>query len=1103
MRPVKLTMQAFGSYGKLTQIDFQEPNQNLFLVTGDTGAGKTTIFDALVFALYGEASSSTNKKDGVVLQSQYAELNVEPFVELVFSEGTGENSLLYTVRRVPRHLKLLTRGAGKNTGSREVPGSVSLIMPDGTEYPQKEADSKLGEILGLTKSQFMQVAMIAQGEFMELLRAKSDDKKVIFRKLFNTELYQNIVDELMNRKRSLEKEIAQIKTACQTEAAHVVIPQEYDQWQEIEGLKKQVLNGEIVVMDCFLDHLGELCRTLEKSVNFTSKELQSASKLRDEKRDIYNSSIQLTNLYVQLESAEVQLSECGKVEAQIGEKTILSEKIKKAYEIKGEYARCQDALRNMQTCESALKEQQERAPLLKEQSQSVIQTAKAVKETAEKELKAYTTIYERVNKEVKLLKQIKEAEKSVKTSQQNLTAAQAADRKAREDLEKMEKREADWRAQSEKLTDINEKIAVWKGKNQELEVLGIEVQETEDLLKGVETQKKLAKKARETYQKNRIRYDAKSQEYESMRRIFLDEQAGFLARELQPGKPCPVCGAIEHPNPCIASTLHRDLTREQLELAEKEVSELRNRQEQSAGEARSVVDIVAEKERLLEETGRKLCTRILNDHEQFPEAGMLEVFDSLGDNIKNFQESRNSEVPGAAQDQMADKECNWNALLKQIQTLLGTWKTLLQEEGTRLNTAQKTLRNLQDALGQVEERKKSGKTAVEECGQKLTEAAASAKSAEALLKQLNDSREYPSEEAAMTEFNQAKGKWKAAEAASKEAEKKEKASSEELVNCTSLIKRFEGELPDHQKLYQERQAFYQTLMNEKNMTEAEWADIAENYTRETAELLQKEADSWQRKKLAAQTTAETAGKAIDGRSKPDMEAAKSQMEEAEKVRLQTQTKLELYKEQYKADKEAYDILSPQMEKRGKIIEKHTKLETLYKLLSGNMSGNRMDLETYVQRYYLEKILYAANRRFANMSAGQFELRMVDEENAGKGKNRGLDLMVYSNVTGKEREVRTLSGGESFMAALALALGMADQIQESSAAIHLDVMFVDEGFGSLDEHSREQAVKVLQELAGGSKLIGIISHVTELKQEIEDQLIVSKDEKGSHVKWQIS
>ena len=152
---------------------------------------------------------------------------------------------------------------------------------------------------------------------------------------------------------------------------------------------------------------------------------------------------------------------------------------------------------------------------------------------------------------------------------------------------------------------------------------------------------------------------------------------------------------------------------------------------------------------------------------------------------------------------------------------------------------------------------------------------------------------------------------------------------------------------------------------------------------------------------------------------------------------------------------------------------------------------------------MEKILYAANKRFQEMSAGQFELRMYDLEKAGEGKNRGLDLIVYSNVTGKEREVRTLSGGESFMAALSLALGMADQIQEKSSAINLDMMFIDEGFGSLDDYSREQAVKVLREMANGSKLIGIISHVTELKQQIDNQLIVRKDEQGSHVRWQIS
>ena len=206
---------------------------------------------------------------------------------------------------------------------------------------------------------------------------------------------------------------------------------------------------------------------------------------------------------------------------------------------------------------------------------------------------------------------------------------------------------------------------------------------------------------------------------------------------------------------------------------------------------------------------------------------------------------------------------------------------------------------------------------------------------------------------------------------------------------------------------------------------------------------------------------------------------------------------------YRTNKTVYDSLKPVMEERGKIMAEHKRLDDLYNLLSGNVTGSRMDIETYVQRCYLERILYAANRRFEEMSAGQFELRMFDIDKAGKGKNRGLDLMVYSTVTGKEREVRTLSGGESFMAALCLALGMADQIQESAASVNLDMMFIDEGFGSLDEHSRDKAVRVLQDMAGGSRLIGIISHVTELKQEIEDQLIVRKDEEGSHVRWQIS
>ena len=173
MRPLKLTMQAFGSYGKKTEIDFTAPNQNLFLITGDTGAGKTTIFDAVVFALYGEASSNDNKKDGAELQSQFAP-GLEPYVEMTFSEKQRGIDQVFTVRRSPRHLRPRRRGTGSDMPVSE---TVSLILPDGREYPAKEADGKIVEIVGLTKSQFMQVAMIAQGEFMELLRAKSEDKK--------------------------------------------------------------------------------------------------------------------------------------------------------------------------------------------------------------------------------------------------------------------------------------------------------------------------------------------------------------------------------------------------------------------------------------------------------------------------------------------------------------------------------------------------------------------------------------------------------------------------------------------------------------------------------------------------------------------------------------------------------------------------------------------------------------------------------------------------------------------------------------------------------------------------------------------------------------
>ena len=1116
MRPEKLTISAFGPYAENTEIDFGKLGTGLYLITGDTGAGKTTIFDAITFALYGEASSGTNKKDGIVLQSQFVELNVEPFVELVFAEGVGENRQIYTVRRVPRHLKLLTRGAGKNSGTREITGSVSLIMPDGTEYPQKEADSKLNEILGLTKNQFMQVAMIAQGEFMELLRAKSDDKKVIFRKLFNTELYQNIVDELMNRKRSLEKEIAQIKTVCQTETAHVVIPETYEKSQELEGLKKQIKNGEIVVMENFLTELETLCSTLENSVKETQKELKTCAKIRDEKRDFYTRARQLVSLFQQFDEAEKALEECQKMAEEMKEQEILCAQIRSAYEVKNEHVRYQDALKTMQEHENALLFQKEQKPSLEDAAKTDSEQEKQAKELAEQELQAYTIIYERVKAELDLGKKIKAGMLEEQKRKDTLEAVEEQVKKAKKTQEDLEIQEKQWKERAEQLSDVTVEIATWKAECERYKTLEAERIQLENQNKNKEKQQQFAEQKKTEYAKISHLYEMKNQEYESLRRTFLDEQAGFLAMELRPGKPCPVCGALEHPSPCKASDLHKEITREMLDQLEKEATDLRGKQEHAASDSKVAAKLLESLEAEWEENLQKLWAMVLKEqgntrqeqeNTRQEQGNTRQEQESIRRDKENIPEHQACTLKKQDNIQQNQKIISADSLsektLEQLSKILSTWYQNLNARGKDLQAEKKELEKLQKALTSLEEKKQNAKTTLQTTNETLTEAISSLKSITRLLEELENSRKYPSEEAARQEYTAAREKNKAAQAKAEAAQEKASVSVKAFHNCETLILRYESELPQLKKTCEDRQKNYTEIMEKLDMPEAKWKELSGLHTREEADHLQNRIDGWKQKKTAAQAAHDAARKAIGDQSCPEMERLEQEMKEAQLQLDLIQKQLENCKEQYKTDKDALDVLKPKLEDRGKIIEKHTKLENLYKLLSGNMPGNRMDLETFVQRYYLEKILLAANRRFADMSAGQFELRMVDAENAGKGKNRGLDLMVYSNVTGKEREVRTLSGGESFMAALSLALGMADQIQESSAAIHLDVMFVDEGFGSLDEHSREQAVKVLQELAGGSKLIGIISHVTELKQEIEDQLIVSKDEKGSHVKWQIS
>ena len=1082
MKPIQLTMQAFGSYGKKTVIDFTKPDQNLFLITGDTGAGKTTIFDAIVFALYGEASSVVNRKNGAELQSQFAAASVEPFVELVFSEKEGSEDVHYTVRRVPKHVRPLKRG----TGLKEESGSVSLIMPDETEYPSKETDKKLEEIVGLTKNQFMQVAMIAQGEFMALLRAKSDDKKVIFRKLFNTELYQNIVDELAKRRKDKEKKIAQIKTACQTEVGHILVPKlvtgdgaETDQEQnsaenqiadacreanKLQELKERILKSErlsLTDMEALLQTLASVSERTKDKMQQSESETSQLYKVYLLKRDAVTKAGQLLERYKELEEAEKELGECEAIKPLMQEWQQCMRQIEDAYDILTLWKQYQEVSGQLETARQALAANEQALPEQKmacEQAAVQLQQAKNVQEQA---LMDFSEVKTHVENDLEAFSKMAAVKQKVLMAQTKVDEAGEQARIAEKSLSELESNERQWQAQVEQLSDTDSRMIILHGKQRDVEGIGADFESWKDEEKDCLSQQRCAEEADKVYADAKDRFNKENMAYIQAYNDFLDAQAGFLAEKLQQGEPCPVCGSTIHPHPHQAEK--SALTKEELNILSENVRELQEGQAaaaKKAGEAKAMLDAKA-----------KNC---------------IQIWEKLRQKVIAY-----------SRDEMGELDS------ERIQSLIETWKKALKDEEKQLQKDEKQLQQLKKWLTKAARDKEELTAQKNKAEKMLADTKAELAAAQAELKSTFISTYYKSEEEANQSMEQAEQRKKNAEKQYQSCDKVDKKVRSDKEKTELEIAQHRRDIPNLQGKSEKRKAAYTQLMEEKQLTEPQWKCVTESYDKADRQQFEEKIRQYQRKLSAAGKQKAVAEKAIAGRVKPDMEQLCSEQNAAEAAWEKEQALYERYVEMYKTNHRVCEALMPKMAERSKIMEEHRRLDDLYNLLAGKVTGARMDIETYVQRYYLERILYAANRRFSEMSAGQFELRMCDITKAGEGRNRGLDLMVYSNVTGKEREVRTLSGGESFMAALSLALGMADQIQQSSSAIHLDMMFIDEGFGSLDSQSRDQAVRVLQQMAGGSKLIGIISHVSELKQEIEDQLIVSKDEEGSSARWQIS
>ena len=1071
MKPILLMMQAFGSYGEKTEIDFQKGG-DFFLISGDTGSGKSTIFDAMMFALYGEVSTvgiNKDKKKNEKLDemlSQFVDVQkTKPYASLIFTAYQHGQEETYTVRRTPRYTRPAKRGDAKLQDERE---TVELLMPDGSQYPGKlsETNRKIEEIVGLTADQFRKVVMIAQGEFMDFLRAGSKEKTELLRDLLKTDYYY----QLSERLKTLAKEK---NTAAKTQRANMSffagravtegLPEE--DTQALEAAKGTVITAKELQpeqVDTLAEVLSGVCARLQLQQRELAQRQTAAQKDRDECMKRIEAAKPLMERFKELESAEKTLQECAAQADEIEKKRGLIDKIRNAWAIEPKYQRMKDARDALTNAQTELAAKQQELPKLKQTAADAKvrhQQTENEKQTATALCSEVTT---KVEKALKTFDALEEAEKALRQAEKADTKAKADAESAKKALDDFKHQEDAWRTQEAELQGTEAAYEVCKQQNQQYRDLNQALKDLHGSQKDVQEKARQAAAAAETYVGATQKYQREQKAYDDYRLAFLNAQAGLLARELAPGKPCPVCGALEHPAPCQLTQENQQLNREQLERRRKAADDAAKAQEEKAKESESAQVKLTERQKAAEEAERKLV-----------------------ENAKNIREN----VPMAT---AADVEAMLQAWLPELQSASKSVQA-------KVDALKKVRENLDGAKAEREKLEKAAADAQETAKSTAAEKAAAEKTWNLHQEELSGGT-YRTREDAVAQRTQAQEAKQKAEAAASQAAEKERQAQKAETDCETQIRRLNEEMPKKQADVEEFNQQYQQTMAEKSLDETQWQALTANYDAEEPDRLQKKVNDFDQKKNTAETQCTTAQSAIAGREKPNMAKLEAASKAAESALKEVSDALEAAKHLRLNNEKVLKDLRKGREPLAEACKAANTAQHLSDVMAGTESGNRMNLETFVQRSYMEKILCDANRRFRDMSNGQFELKLINVEDAGEGKNKGLDLEVYSIVTGKTRSVNTLSGGESFMAALSLALGMADQIQAATAAIHLDVMFIDEGFGSLSDNARNEAVNILKEMAGKQRQIGIISHVSELKDEIENQLIVKKDDRGSHISW---
>ncbi len=1044
MRPVTLEITAFGPFRGTEKIDFSKLGRGgLYLITGDTGAGKTTIFDALTYALYGAPSG--DDRTGKSLRSDYAD--PEEQTSVIFAFEVKEK--IYSVKRWLEYEVEKKRGEGTTTRK----GGAELTLPDGSVIDRdREVTAEISRIIGVDRVRFKQLAMIAQGEFRKLLTDGGDEKKQLMSDLFGTAIIGKFQDELKRQNDEAEDALSTANEKARTAISDLKFVDE-DEKAEAD----LILEGDIT---------PESLKTAEElAQRVISRDMAQGRQNAEIKQNALNRSAeliaaltagrQINELITAREKAEAELARLKSEEDELKPEKIKFEAASRARsgvrEFEISYSRLVSDLHNTQSSRGELEKQRAQDEQTAEKIKEVMLKAEEQQPRINEldgeiaringllvdyeTLSKYNRRVEQLRGEIKLAERQKEsAEKEIagEISHRDALAASLALSEGVGEI--IIKNDAS-------LKDSEKRIAA-------LETLISDIDEAED-------NERAAAKLSEEYRTSKEKYDKAKTECDTLESAFLDAQAGIIAETLEDGKPCPVCGSTTHPAPAV---LTEDIPTEAiLDAARSEKDKLLSLAEEAA-KVTGAAHSKAESSRTSVESAVK--------------ALLVEAFDE-------------KDIKAVTEAALNNERQNLKHL-KATAELLQKRQEQRQEELQKAKETEKRLELLRTAqsranedLASLEANLKTGEEMTSELKEKLSEfpsgaeAAAAVKKAESerlkLTTAINDCRES---------YNVMLRQLSAAEGRLDELSRRAAKLTSELASAS--------------------ERYHSALADAGFSSEGEY--LRASMTDDDYSALKQRIDIHNKALTEASARFRTADDAVAGRTLADIAALEAEKTDIDAKAAAAELLLDEINTRVARNSDKLDIIKTMSAEYPALANRRLMLDNLYRTASGNLRGKaKLAFETYIQMKFMDEIMDQANRRFTRMSGGRFEMRRRPTDELSSRARNAFAVDIFDSYTGKTREVSTLSGGESFMASLSLALGLSDVVSMRSGGVRLNSLFIDEGFGTLDREHLSRAVGVLSDLAGVDTSIGVISHIEELASSIEKKLIVTRGPDGSHIR----